>query len=88
MSQQIKATNLKTKEEVIYTSIKEAAKELDLNYRSIHFILGGLWYQAKGYTFKYIDDDNKKALNEKIIKRLERSNLKRIVIADWLSKEC
>ena len=80
MAHKIKAINLTTKEEIIYNSVREAGRELDLNYRSIHFILNGIWYQAKGYTFKYLyEDDKKELLNDKIIKRLEKSNLKRII---------
>lgn len=59
-SKKIKAINLTTKEEKIYKSIHEAARDLDANAAHISRICHGKNgnYSCKGYTFCFIDDNN------------------------------
>jgi NUMOD1 domain len=36
-----------------YYSVKEAARQLNINHGNIHAVLGGKGIQRKGYTFRY-----------------------------------
>lgn len=44
---------------VIYQSQRQAAKELNVNFKSINSVLRGKHKTAKGYTFIYVDEDKK-----------------------------
>lgn len=59
-SKRIKATNLITKEEKIYKSINEAARDLKANVAHISRICHGKKgnYSCKNYTFVFLDDNN------------------------------
>jgi group I intron endonuclease len=60
-SKRIKSINLTTKEEKIYKSIHEAARQLNANVAHISRICHGEPgnYSCKGYTFCFIDDNDK-----------------------------
>lgn len=54
----IRAIDLKTGETYIFKGQTEAARTLNISLSSISCILSGKIYQAKGYTFEYIEEDD------------------------------
>ena len=54
----IRAINLETGKEIIFESQQEAARALNLNQSSINKILLNNGNSAKGYHFRYMDDDS------------------------------
>lgn len=54
----LKATNIETREELLFKSQTEAARVLDMSIASISNVLRGKQRQAKGYIFEYIDEED------------------------------
>lgn len=50
------ATNLKTGEKFIFSSQREAAREINGNQGNIQKVLNGIYKQHKGYSFNSFDD--------------------------------
>lgn len=50
------ATNLKTGEKFLFSSQREAAREINGNQGNIQKVLNGIYKQHKGYSFNYFDD--------------------------------
>lgn len=60
-SKRVKSINLITKEEKIYKSINEAARQLSVDTAHISRICHGKYgnYSCNGYTFCFVDNENK-----------------------------
>lgn len=55
----IRAIDLYSDKEYIFKGQTEAARELGLSISSISLILSGKKYQSKGFTFEYVDEEDR-----------------------------
>ena len=56
-SKPVIATNIQTGEEIYFSSINEACRQLNLHNSNIQKVLKGNRKQTGGYTFKYLKED-------------------------------